>query len=144
MSFFDPSSEYNDSNRSDLPIFIFGSTIHASQIAAGLGFPFVYSHVSDKEKAFAVASYKRNFKRSPALAKPYLLLAIDFQSLVVEKDLEGQPLDSCVIDNQRIRRAVLETILESRPNEIVFLLAPASVLDPEAQTALIAEAMAGL
>lgn len=146
ISFFDPVSEYEQ--QSDLPIFILGSTIHASQIAAGLGFPFVYGqHISDNEKTFAIASYKRNFQSSPALSKPYLVLAIDFESLIAERDLEGKPTNETidiVIDRQHLRRALLETILESRPSEIVFLLARTSFLHPETQARLIAEAMEGL
>jgi len=61
----------------DVPIWLLGSSLFGAQLAAALGLPFAFaSHFAPDHLAQALAIYRREFRPSAALAKPYAMAAI--------------------------------------------------------------------
>ena len=59
----------------DVPIWILGSSLFGSQLAAALGLPYAFaSHFAPQQMMQAVALYRANFRPSSHLAKPYVML----------------------------------------------------------------------
>ncbi len=62
---------------SDIPIWILGSSLFGAQLAAALGLPFGFaSHFAPDHLEQALTIYRRQFRPSPTLARPYALAAI--------------------------------------------------------------------
>ena len=60
-----------------VPIWLLGSSLFGAQLAAALGLPFAFaSHFAPDHLDQALAVYRRDFRPSPALAKPYAVAAI--------------------------------------------------------------------
>jgi luciferase family oxidoreductase group 1 len=61
----------------DVPLWLLGSSTYSAQLAAALGLPFAFAaHFAPDQLMEAIAVYRRTFKPSQALAKPYVLVCI--------------------------------------------------------------------
>ena len=62
----------------NVPIWILGSSLFGAQLAAALGLPYAFaSHFAPQQMMQAVALYRANFRPSPHLAKPYVMLGFN-------------------------------------------------------------------
>jgi luciferase family oxidoreductase group 1 len=62
----------------NVPIWILGSSLFGAQLAAGLGLPYAYAaHFSPGSLRQAVEFYRRGFKPSAQLDRPYVMIAIN-------------------------------------------------------------------
>ncbi|MGP4713607.1 MULTISPECIES: LLM class flavin-dependent oxidoreductase [unclassified Psychrobacter] len=62
--------------RSNVPIWILGSSLFGATLAAHLGLPYVFaSHFAPQALTQAIATYRAQFKPSKYLDKPYVMLA---------------------------------------------------------------------
>jgi luciferase family oxidoreductase group 1 len=73
------------------PIWLLGSSGYSAELAAafGLGFAFAH-HFADFDAASAMLSYRENFKPSPALPRPYAILAT--AAIAADSDAEAERL----------------------------------------------------
>src|SRR5690606_22708385 len=90
MQWFAPAQEgqriiANPGEGQDVPIWILGSSTYGAQLAAHLGLPYAFaSHFAPGEMMRAVDLYRRTFRPSPRLAKPYVMLG--YNAFVAETD----------------------------------------------------------
>ncbi|HEY0266133.1 MAG TPA: LLM class flavin-dependent oxidoreductase [Rhizomicrobium sp.] len=62
----------------NVPVWILGSSHYGAQLAAALGLPYAFaSHFAPDELDFAVQLYRRDFRPSPTLDKPYVMLGLN-------------------------------------------------------------------
>ena len=74
-----------------VPIYILGSSTFGAQVAAALGLPFAFaSHFAAQMLLPAIKIYRANFKPSPSLAKPYVMLGIN--AVAADTDAEARLL----------------------------------------------------
>jgi luciferase family oxidoreductase group 1 len=72
---------------SNVPIWILGSSHYGAQLAAALGLPYAFaSHFAPDDLDFAVQLYRRDFKPSAYLDKPYVMLGLN----VFAADSDGE------------------------------------------------------
>ena len=72
---------------SQVPVWILGSSLYGAQLAAALGLPYAFaSHFAPDELDFAVHLYRRDFKPSAHLDKPYVMLGLN----VFAADTDGE------------------------------------------------------
>jgi len=70
-----------------VPVWILGSSLFGAQLAAMLGLPYAFaSHFAPAQMMDAVATYRKLFRPSQFLAKPYVMLGIN----VFAADTEGE------------------------------------------------------
>ena len=61
-----------------VPVWILGSSLYGAQLAAHLGLPYAFaSHFAPGALEQAVEIYRRTFRPSPWLDKPYFMLAVN-------------------------------------------------------------------
>jgi luciferase family oxidoreductase group 1 len=61
----------------EVPIWLLGSSLFGAQLAAALGLPFAFaSHFAPDHLEQALEIYRRDFRPSPVLARPYAMAAI--------------------------------------------------------------------
>jgi len=61
-----------------VPVWILGSSTYGAQLAAMLGLPYAFaSHFAPGQMLAAIEIYRRNFKPSARLAKPYVMLGFN-------------------------------------------------------------------
>src|SRR5476651_285204 len=59
----------------EVPLWILGSSTYGAQLAAALGLPYAFaSHFAPDQLLLALDIYRRHFRPSPALDKPYVML----------------------------------------------------------------------
>ncbi|WP_345533268.1 LLM class flavin-dependent oxidoreductase [Viridibacterium curvum] len=59
----------------DVPVWILGSSLFGAQLAAALGLPYAFaSHFAPAQMMDAITLYRREFRPSARLAKPYVML----------------------------------------------------------------------
>ena len=62
----------------DVPVWILGSSLFGAQLAAAMGLPYAFaSHFAPAAMEQAVALYRRDFRPSPRLQAPYVMLALN-------------------------------------------------------------------
>jgi luciferase family oxidoreductase group 1 len=77
----------------DVPVWILGSSTYGAQLAAMLGLPYAFaSHFAPAELDNAVAIYRREFRPSARLDKPYVMLGLNVTA--AESDDEARLLFS--------------------------------------------------
>lgn len=75
--------------KSNIPIWILGSSTFGATLAAHLGLPYVFaSHFAPPMLAQAITAYRENFKPSVYLDKPYVMLAANL--LLADDDATAQ------------------------------------------------------
>jgi len=63
---------------SNVPVWILGSSHYGAQLAAALGLPYAFaSHFAPDDLDAAVQLYRRDFRPSPYLDKPYVMLGLN-------------------------------------------------------------------
>ncbi|HEX4636705.1 MAG TPA: LLM class flavin-dependent oxidoreductase, partial [Rhizomicrobium sp.] len=63
---------------SKVPVWILGSSHYGAQLAAALGLPYAFaSHFAPDDLDFAVKLYRHQFRPSPYLDKPYVMLGLN-------------------------------------------------------------------
>ncbi len=73
----------------EVPIWILGSSLFGAQLAAALGLPYAFaSHFAPAQMMEAISLYRRAFKPSPQLDKPYVMLG--FNIFAADTDEEAQ------------------------------------------------------
>ncbi len=61
-----------------VPLWILGSSLFGAQLAAMLGLPYAFaSHFAPAQMMQAIAVYRAQFRPSPQLAKPYVMLGFN-------------------------------------------------------------------
>jgi len=81
------------SEGADVPIFILGSSTDSAYLAAELGLPYAFaSHFAPQMLMAALKIYRENFKPSPQLHKPYVI--VGSQVVAAETDDEAEYLAS--------------------------------------------------
>ena len=61
----------------DVPIWILGSSTYSAHLAAALGRPYAFaSHFAPGELMASLEIYRREFRPSPALAAPYVMVGV--------------------------------------------------------------------
>jgi luciferase family oxidoreductase group 1 len=76
---------------SNVPVWILGSSHYGAQLAAALGLPYAFaSHFAPDDLDFAVQLYRRDFRPSPYLDKPYVMLGLNV--FAADTDDEAQLL----------------------------------------------------
>jgi luciferase family oxidoreductase group 1 len=61
-----------------VPVWILGSSLFGSQLAAALGLPYAFaSHFAPAQLMQAIELYRENFRPSAQLAKPYVMLGFN-------------------------------------------------------------------
>lgn len=75
----------------DVPVWLLGSSLFSAQLAAKLGLPFAFaSHFAPDAMDEALTLYRRDFKPSARLAKPYAMLCVNV--VAAETDHEARRL----------------------------------------------------
>ncbi|KUP92297.1 LLM class flavin-dependent oxidoreductase [Tritonibacter horizontis] len=75
----------------EVPVWMLGSSLYGAQLAAMLGLPYAFaSHFAPQALDQALEVYRRQFRPSPHLDKPHVMLAINV--FAAETDAEGQRL----------------------------------------------------
>jgi len=63
---------------SHVPVWVLGSSHYGAQLAAALGLPYAFaSHFAPNDLEFAIQLYRQQFKPSPWLQKPYVMLGLN-------------------------------------------------------------------
>src|SRR6202012_4278805 len=76
---------------SKVPVWILGSSTYGAQLAAALGLPYAFaSHFAPDDLDVAVQLYRRDFRPSPYLDKPYVMLGLNV--FAADTDDEAQLL----------------------------------------------------
>lgn len=71
------------------PVWLLGSSGYSAQLAAFLGFPFAFAaHLADENLEEALAIYRRNFRPSSVLDKPYVIVSSGV--MVADEDREAR------------------------------------------------------
>lgn len=74
-----------------VPIYLLGSSDYSALLAAELGLPFAFaSHFAPDYLLVALNLYRRNFKPSPSLAEPYVMIGANV--FVADTDQEARRL----------------------------------------------------
>jgi luciferase family oxidoreductase group 1 len=75
----------------DVPLYILGSSLFGAGLAAALGLPYAFaSHFAPTDLHAAIALYRREFKPSEQLDKPYLMAAFNVLATDDQADAERQ------------------------------------------------------
>ena len=75
----------------DVPIWLLGSSDFSARLAAELGLPFAFaSHFAPDYLSAALSLYRDNFKPSPSLDKPRVMIGVN--AFAAETDLEAHSL----------------------------------------------------
>lgn len=77
----------------DVKLWILGSSLFGAQLAAALGLPYAFaSHFAPGLLDEAIATYRRNFRPSDVLERPYLMLG--YNVFAADTDAEAELLAS--------------------------------------------------
>jgi len=73
-----PGVNANPGMGTNVPLYILGSSLFGSTLAAAMGLPYAFaSHFSPAALQDAVAAYRRGFKPSEQLQQPYVIAAVN-------------------------------------------------------------------
>jgi luciferase family oxidoreductase group 1 len=79
----------------DVPVWILGSSLYGAQLAAALGLPYAFaSHFAPGALEQALHAYRRDFRPSAQLARPYA--AAGFNVFAADTDGEGELLATSI------------------------------------------------
>lgn len=78
-----------------VPIWILGSSLYGAELAAILGLPYAFaSHFAPADLVPAISLYRKRFRPSSHLTKPYVMLGINV--VAAETDVEAERLFTSV------------------------------------------------
>ena len=73
-----------------IPLWILGSSTDSAYLAAELGLPYAFaSHFAPAQFRSAINIYRKNFKPSNVLAKPYVLACVNVIAADTDEEAEG-------------------------------------------------------
>lgn len=73
------------------PVWLLGSSGYSAQLAAHLGFPFAFAaHLADENLDRALALYRDNFRPSPVLDRPYVIVSSGVMAAEDEREAHRQ------------------------------------------------------
>jgi luciferase family oxidoreductase group 1 len=76
---------------SHVPLYVLGSSLYGAKLAALLGLPYAFaSHFAPAALADAVALYRREFRPSAQLEKPYVIAGVNAIAADTEADAQEQ------------------------------------------------------
>jgi luciferase family oxidoreductase group 1 len=79
----------------DIPVYVLGSSLFGAQLAAALGLPYAFaSHFAPQQMEEAIELYRRHFRPSDQLERPYVMLG--FNCFAADTDEEAQRLATSV------------------------------------------------
>ncbi|HVG07780.1 MAG TPA: LLM class flavin-dependent oxidoreductase [Thermoanaerobaculia bacterium] len=71
----------------DVPVWILGSSLFGAQLAAALGLPYAFaSHFAPAQMMEAVEVYRRSFRPSEQLERPYVMLGVNVFAADTEEE----------------------------------------------------------
>jgi luciferase family oxidoreductase group 1 len=77
----------------NVPLYLLGSSDFSARLAAELGLPFAFaSHFAPEYLLVALAIYRREFKPSPVLDRPYVMIGVGL--FAAETDAEARRLST--------------------------------------------------
>ena len=80
----------------EIPIWILGSSTDSARVAAAMGLPYAFaSHFAPAYFMEAIALYRRNFKPSIYLDKPYVMACVNV--VAADTDAEAERLSTSVL-----------------------------------------------
>lgn len=80
----------------DIPIWILGSSTDSARVAAAMGLPYAFaSHFAPAYFLEAIALYRKNFRPSPYLDKPYVMACVNV--VAADSDAEADYLSTSVL-----------------------------------------------
>ncbi|MBF8187324.1 LLM class flavin-dependent oxidoreductase [Nonomuraea sp. K274] len=86
----------------NVPLYILGSSLFGAQLAAALGLPYAFaSHFAPAALEEAVAIYRREFKPSAQLERPYMIAALNVIAAETTEEAQEQFL---AMKRQRVVR----------------------------------------
>jgi luciferase family oxidoreductase group 1 len=75
----------------NVPVWILGSSHYGAQLAAAMGLPYAFaSHFAPDDLSLAIQLYRQQFRPSPTLDKPYVMLGLNV--FAADSDAEAQLL----------------------------------------------------
>ncbi|SDK75287.1 LLM class flavin-dependent oxidoreductase [Nonomuraea jiangxiensis] len=90
-----PGVDATPGKGTDVPLYILGSSLFGAQLAAALGLPYAFaSHFAPTALEEAVAIYRRDFKPSAQLDRPYVIAALNVIAADTTEEAQRQFLDS--------------------------------------------------
>ncbi|MDD0813678.1 LLM class flavin-dependent oxidoreductase [Curvibacter sp. HBC28] len=73
----------------NVPIWLLGSSLFSAQLAAERGLPYAFaSHFAPRQLLQAIGLYRRLFKPSPTLAKPYVVVGVPLIAAPTDDEAE--------------------------------------------------------
>ncbi|GAA3249612.1 LLM class flavin-dependent oxidoreductase [Nonomuraea helvata] len=90
-----PGVDATPGKGTDVPLYILGSSLFGAQLAAALGLPYAFaSHFAPTALEEAVALYRRDFKPSVQLDRPYVIAALNVIAAETSEEAQEQFLAS--------------------------------------------------
>lgn len=97
-------------------IWMLGSTLAGASIAAKLGLPYAFAgHFMMRNAQAAIAHYRENFRPSPALEKPYAMLAVTTVCGDTDEEAErlAAPLKVAIVNTRSGKPSPIVSIEEA-------------------------------
>ena len=80
----------------NVPVWILGSSLYSAHLAAAIGRPYAFaSHFAPGDLLEAIEVYRREFRPSPALERPHVMVGVPF--VAAASDEEAQFLSTTMI-----------------------------------------------
>ena len=100
----------------DVPVWILGSSLYGAQLAAALGLPYAFaSHFAPEQLMPALEIYRRHFRPSGQLERPYVMLGIPV--FAADSDAEARRLFTSLQQSfVRLRRGSPAPLPPPRPD----------------------------
>jgi luciferase family oxidoreductase group 1 len=98
LTYFGPKDQQNHIKAypgvdTNVPIYILGSSTDSAYLAASLGLPYVFaSHFAPRHMEEAISIYRKRFKPSEYLDKPYMIVCLNV--IAAETDAEAKTLST--------------------------------------------------
>ncbi|ADO42153.1 LLM class flavin-dependent oxidoreductase [Ketogulonicigenium vulgare] len=107
----------------NVPVWVLGSSLYGAQLAAYLGLPYAFaSHFAPDHLAQAVDVYRRTFRPSEHLEKPYFMMAMGLYA--AESDAEAEFLKTSQVQTFARLRTGMPGLLPPPRNDIATLYPP--------------------
>jgi luciferase family oxidoreductase group 1 len=88
-----PGVDATPGKGSNVPLYILGSSMFGATLAASLGLPYAFaSHFAPDALQHAVAAYRREFRPSVQLERPYVIAGVNVVAADKSSDAEQQYL----------------------------------------------------
>jgi luciferase family oxidoreductase group 1 len=86
-----PGVNATPGNGANVPLYILGSSMFGAAVAAALGLPYAFaSHFAPAELENAVAAYRREFRPSAQLDRPYVIAGVNVIAADTTADAQQQ------------------------------------------------------